>query len=159
MKIDKVLWLEDQQSDFKLNTGALFRAGYIVDIVESVSEALEKLRREKYIAMIFDLKVLPGEDTQWIELDEKKQVEKPNFDSNLGLELLYSLFNHRDARIKLDTPIKINPKKIIVFSVVYDKAEDISAFGVPPDQIIYKSFSNLETLPRLIKRIQNETQT
>ncbi len=158
MEIEKILWLEDQYEDFSAYRGALFRSGYIVEFVPSVSEAIEKIRESKYIAYIFDIKVLPGDEGELIKLDKEKRTEYSDFDSNLGFELLHSLFDPDNARVILDPPIKIDPQKVIVFSVVYDKAEEISSLGIPEDQIIYKSSSDLNTLPQLIKKIENERE-
>jgi len=156
MEIKKVLWLEDQYEDFSAFRSALYRASYPVDNVPSVSEAEKKLREGDYIAFIFDIKVLPGGDEKWIRLDKKKREENPNFDSYLGLELLRSLFKQDKARVKLNPPIEIDPKRVIIFSVVYDKTEEILSFGIPENQIKYKSNSDLTTLPQLIKNIQGE---
>ncbi len=156
MEIKKIFWLEDQFEDFSAYRSALFRDGYIVDFVASVSEAVRKIRENKYIAYIFDIKVLAGDEEEWIELDKKKRKENPNYDSYLGLELLYSLFVPHAAKVKIDPPIKIDPKKIIVFSVVYNIAKEISSLGIPGDQTLYKSASNLNTLPRLINKINTE---
>jgi hypothetical protein len=152
---DKILWLEDQHEDFDAYKSALFRSGYLVDEVKSVSEAEKKLREEDYLAVIFDIKVLPGDEPKWMELDETKRKDNPHFDSYLGMELLYSLFNSSKASVSIDPPISIDPGRIIVFSVVYDKAEEISALGIPEDQIIYKSSSDLFTLPKLIVKIRD----
>ncbi|MCK4765680.1 MAG: hypothetical protein KAW12_26005 [Candidatus Aminicenantes bacterium] len=155
MGIRKILWLEDQFEDFGAYLSALFRAGYVVDSVKSVSEAVEKLREGDYTAVIFDIKVLPGNSREWIELDKKKREENPHYDSSLGLELLYSLFAHEKANVKLDPPIKISPEKFIVFSVVYDKNEEFQSFGIPGDQIINKSAADLSTLPNTVKKIED----
>lgn len=157
MGTKKILWLEDQYEDFSAYRSALYRAGYLVDFVNSVSDAEKKIREKKYLTYIFDIKVLPGNSEKWINLDKKKRKKYPNFDSYLGLELLHSLFDSDKAKIKIKPPIKIDPKKIIVFSVVYDKIEEISSFGIPEDQIVYKSTADLNTLPKLIKKIENET--
>jgi len=154
MPNNRVLWLEDQFEDFDAHLSELYRAGFAVDTVKSVSEAEKKLRTEEFAAVIFDIKVLPGKDSKWMELDRKKRLECPNFDSNLGLELLHSLLAPDSANVKLKQPIQIEPRKIIVYSVVYDKTEEITSMGVPGDQIIYKSNSTLKTLPRMIKKIQ-----
>ena len=159
MKNKKILWLEDQYEDFSVYKSPLFRAGYVIDFVNSVSNAVQKIREEKYIAFIFDIKVLPGEDQEWITLDKRKREEYPRSDSNLGLELLRSIFNPREANVTLDPPIEIDPGKVIVFSVVFDdKAEEISALGIPRDQIIYKSNSKLNTLPQLIESIRKNPE-
>ncbi|MCP5107184.1 MAG: response regulator transcription factor, partial [bacterium] len=156
MAIEKVLWLEDQHDDFDAYKSALFRAGYVVHNVPSVSEVIEELRGNKddYVAVIFDIKVLPGKDPAWIKLDEDKRAAKPYFGAYLGFELMRSLFNADKAAVKIDPPIELDPKKVIVFSVVFDKTDEIAAFGIPGNQILDKATSALETLPRLIKEIQ-----
>ena len=158
MDIPKILWLEDQHEDFDAYKSALFRSGYLVDYVKSVSEAEKKLREENYIAVIFDIKVLPGDDKKWKQLDEQERRKNPDFDTYLGLELLRSLFHSPKAKVIIDPPTAIDPKKIIVFSVVYDKTEEITALGIPGKQIIYKSNGDLNTLPNLINKIQNQCQ-
>lgn len=158
MTRNKILWLEDEFKDFAAYLSALFRAGYLVDKVRSVSDAVKKLRTNEYLAAIFDIKVIPGKSDEWIEIDQIKRQEQPDFDTALGFELLQSLFNPTKARVKLNPPLTFNPKQVIVFSVVYDKVKEISSLGIPKDQIIYKANSNLDTLPRLIQKIEKECQ-
>lgn len=154
MSFKKVLWLDDQYNDFGDYSSALFNEGYIVEHVRSVTEAEQKLREGGYIAAIFDIKVLPGDDPKWLELDKKKRTENPNFDSNLGFELLLSLFESPDAKVELVPRIHFDPRKVIVFSVVYDKVWELSALGILGDRIVNKSNSDLKTLPSAIKRIE-----
>jgi hypothetical protein len=156
MDIPKILWLEDQHEDFDAYKSALFRSGYLVDYVKSVSETEKKLQEEDYIAVIFDIKVLPGDDEKWIQLDKQEREKNPDFDSYLGLELLRSLFDSPKARVIIEHPIQIDPGKVIVFSVVYDKTDELLSLGIPNNQIIYKSNGDINTLPQLIKKIQNE---
>jgi CheY-like chemotaxis protein len=47
MEIKRIFWLEDQSEDFSAYRSVFFRSGYIVDVVPSVSDAVEKLRQEK----------------------------------------------------------------------------------------------------------------
>lgn len=158
MDEDMVLWLEDQRDDFLAYSSALFRAGYKVDTVRSVTDAVRKLREKKYIATIFDIKVLAGDDETWINLDKKKLVENPDIDSYLGLELLRALFKSRKARVELSPPVEIDPQKVIVMSVVHDRVDEIVSFGVPREQVIYKAVSNMKTLPQLIGKILNGSE-
>jgi hypothetical protein len=158
MGIKKILWLEDQYEDLSDYLNTLFRADYLVDPVESVSEAVKKLRKEDYMAVIFDIKVLPGDDNEWKELNKRKKDENPYFDPYLGLELLYSLFNSPKARVKLEPPIQIDPERVIIFSAVYDIVEELSALGIPADQIIYKSYGDLATLPGLMRKIERKIE-
>jgi len=158
MDFKRILWLEDQYEDFIAYRSALYRSGRVTDRVISVSEAVKKLREngKVYTAIIFDIKVLPGSDPDWINFDQQQRKANPHFDPYLGLELLRSLFAPDRARVKLDPPIPLSPKKMIVFSVVYDKSNEIAALGIPEDQIIYKAHSNLDTLPKLIEKIEEE---
>jgi hypothetical protein len=158
MKVKKVFWLEDQFKDFSAYKSTLFRAGYVVDTVRSVSEAVKKLRKQDYIAVIFDIKVLPGDDPKWIELDEKKMQENPDSDSYLGLELLRSLLNPGKANIKIDPPIKIDPKKIIVLSVVFDRTDEIVSLGIPGYQVLYKASSDPKHLVQMIKNMDTRDE-
>lgn len=154
MKMKKVLWLEDQYEDFSAYRSGLYMADYWTDCIKSVSEMVCKLREEKFVAAIFDLKVLPGESKEWIDLDKRKQEENTIIVPNLGFDLLKSIFTPEKAEVKLEPPIKLDPRKVIVFSVVYDYTYEFSAMGIPTDQIVYKANSDMNTLPKLIKKIE-----
>jgi CheY-like chemotaxis protein len=155
IKLKKILWLEDQLEDLEMYRSKLFRKGYVVDMVRSVSEALDKLSKEDYLAYIFDLMVIPGDKEEWRKLDEEKREKDSNFDSLLGLELLSSLFDAENAKIQVALPRKIESKRMIIMSNVQDKMADITAMGIPADQIKYKSDSNLSTLLQIIEKIEN----
>jgi CheY-like chemotaxis protein len=147
MAINKVLWLEDHHNDFDAYKTKLFKANYAVDAVESAAEAVMKLRNDNYIAFIVDIKVPPGDDKEWVDLDKKIQRKNP------GLELLRSLLNQAIANVKIDPPVKIDPGKIIILTVVPDKDREISALGIPRQQILYKSSSDTKTLLQMVKDI------
>ena len=158
MDFKRILWLEDQCEDFTAYRSALYRSGRVTDRVRSVSEAVKKLREhgKEYTAVIFDLKVLPGSDPEWIDFDRRQKKTDPHHDPYLGLELLRSLFAPDRAGVELNPPIQISPKKMIVFSVVFGKMQEIAAMGVPEDRIVYKADSDLNTLPGLIDKIEEE---
>lgn len=153
MSIPKILWMEDQYQDFNSYISKLYREGYWIEPVKTITDALKKMREEYYIAYIFDIKVLPGTDSEWIKVDQDLRRESPNFDPNLGLEMMRSLFKSSLARNIIEPLIVINPEKVIVLSVVFDKKDEIVSFGIPRDQIIYKGDSDMNTLPELIGRI------
>lgn len=153
-ELKNVLWLEDQFDDFGPYLSRLFMAGYWVDCVKSVSEAIPRLREKEYLAIIFDIKVLPGDLPEWIAFDQQKRLENPNFDPNLGFELLKSLFNPEKAEVPLEPPLTLDPRKFIVFSVVFTKTDELAVMGIPADQVIYKANSDLSTLPNLVKKIE-----
>jgi hypothetical protein len=160
MDFKKILWLEDQYEYFITYKSSLFRTGRVVDRAKSITEAIEKLRDngKEYTAIIFDLKVIPGNDPDWIQFDQQQKKAHPENDPYLGLELLHSLFKPDEARIKLDPPISLSPQIMIVLSAVPDKMNEIARLGIPEDQIIYKAHIELETLPGLIEKIEEECQ-
>jgi len=153
IEMKKVLWLEDQFEDLIDYASRLSRIDYLVDPVKSVSEALEKLKNEKYDAYIFDLKILPGDDPDWLALDEKKRKENPHFDSYLGVELLRFLHRSRQENSALWQAIGFDFGRVIVFSVVNDKKvyDELESFGIPAEQIVYKSNADLDTLANAIE--------
>ena len=158
LKMKKMLWLEDQYTDLVDYSSRLGRINFVVDSVNSVTETLEKLKTEEYDIYVFDLKTLPGDDPGWQALDERKREGNPHFDPYLGLELLRFLARARRNRDPLWERIKFDFKRVIVFSVVSDKeiSDELESFGIPHQQIIYKSGINLDTLPKLITQIQGE---
>jgi hypothetical protein len=160
MDFKRILWLEDQYEDFTAFRSALYRSGRVTERVKSVSEAIKKLEEsgQSYTAVIFDLRVLPGSDPKWIDFDRRRKKANPDHDPYLGLELLRSLFAPDRAGIKLDLPISISPKKMIVFSAIPGKVQEIAAMGIPEGRIIYKSDCDLNTLPNLIDKIEEECQ-
>jgi hypothetical protein len=158
LKMKKMLWLEDQYKDLVDYSSRLGRINFLVEPVNSVTGALEKLKNKEYDAYVFDLKILPGDAPKWQELDERKRQENPHFDSYLGLELLRFLDKARKNQDQLWKKIKFDFNKVIVFSVVNDKDvfDELESFGIPQQQIIYKSGINLDTLPKLITQIQGK---
>jgi CheY-like chemotaxis protein len=154
----KVLWVEDQFEDLMDYSSRLARIGYVVDPVRSVTDALERLGNQEYAVYIFDLKILPGDDPEWQALDEKKREEKPQFDPYLGLELLRFLDKARQEKDELGKKFKFAFSKVIVFSVVNDKYvyDELESFGIPVQQIVYKSGSDLDTLAEVIREMESE---
>ncbi len=162
MGLKKVFWLEDQCEDLDLYRSTLFREGMQLDIVKSISEAITKLKEGKnsYIAFIFDIKVRPGKNKQWVDLDKTKREENPDSDSYLGLELLYSLFKQEQTRVKLKPSIHIDPKKVIVFSAVnvHELVDQVSSMGIPANHVLSKSSKDAKTLLNMIQYIMGKTQ-
>ena len=154
----KALWLEDQFEDLIDYASRLARIDYLVDPVTSVSEALEKLKAETYDAFIFDLKILPGDDQKWKDLDESRRKAKPYFDPYLGFELLCYLNQARQENAPLWRKIHFDFARVIVFSVVSDKAvfEELESFGIPPNQMINKSNADLDTLEKAVEEMEKD---
>jgi len=153
VEMKKLLWLEDQFEDLIDYASRLSRIDYLVDPVKSVSEALEKLKKEKYDAFIFDLKILPGNDPDWLALDEKKRKENPHFDPYLGFELLRFLYKAQEENNALWQAMGFDFNRVIIFSVVNDKKiyDELESFGIPSEHIVYKSSADLDTLAKAIE--------
>jgi hypothetical protein len=158
MGMKKILWLEDQTENFNAYQSTIFRSGILLDAVQSISDAEKKIREQNdnYSVLIFDIKVLPGKDPRWIACDDQKRKETPDFDSYLGLEFLNSLFQSPKARVIIYPPIRIDPKKVIVLSVVCDRKEEILSLGIPEYQILYKASCNPQNLLSMIKNIMEK---
>jgi len=155
IEMKKVLWLEDQFEDLIDYASRLSRIDYLVDPVKSVSEALVRLQAERYDAYIFDLKILPGDDPHWLDLDERKRKDNPNFDPYLGVELLRFLHQARQEKSDLWQAMGFDFGRVIVFSVVNDNKvyDELESFGIPAEQILYKSSADLDTLANAIKEM------
>lgn len=155
MNNKRVLWLEDEYEDLSDFLTPLYREGYLVDPVKSVSEAIDLLRSKSYFAVIFDIKVHPGDRKEWIDLDNKKRKENPKFDSYLGLELLRAIFVPNESQVKLKPSINLQPERVIIFTVVDSKevSDEIASFGVPKHQIQLKARCDLTTLKNLLKTL------
>ncbi len=154
-EIKKVLWLEDQSENFYAYQSTLFRAGILLDTVKSVSDAEKKIKEENenYGVFIFDIRVLAGDDPKWIEFEARKHKERPFDDSYLGLEFMHSLFRSPQANVIVDPSIRIDSKKVIVFSVVSTRNDEIHSLGIPEYQILYKASASPQDMLRIIQNI------
>lgn len=157
-QLQKILWLEDQFEDLIDYSNSLNRLGYLVDRVRSVTDALAKLQNQEYAAYIFDLKVLPGDDVHWQNLDEETRKKRPEFDPLLGLELLRFLNRARGENNESWQKLHFDFSKVFIFSVVVanDVYEELTSFGVNDQQIIYKSSSDLDTLAEAISKLHEK---
>lgn len=154
-ELKKVLWLEDQSENFNAYQSALFRAGILLDTVTSVSDTEKKIKegKDNYGVFIFDIRVPAGDNPKWIEFESQKHEEKLFGDSYLGLELMHSLFRSPHAKVTIDPSIRIDPKKVIVFSVVSTRNDEIHSLGIPEYQILYKASASPQDMLRIIQNI------
>ena len=114
----KVLWIED---------GALYElahlagpvyleGGYELTVAENVSEAVTYIQNKEFDAIIVDIRLPPGENHQWIDLYEQAGQQKAT--ASLGLKLLKSILNAKDAEIQLENlPSWLIPAKIGILTV------------------------------------------
>ena len=136
----KILWVEDEARDQLLELmGPVWMAGHFIDIAETKIEALEKIRKNKYDAYIFDLIIGEGGVVG---------VPRKEFSHEVihGLELIKEIFRH-------DSGFEIDPSKCAVFSVVGRKEihDEIREYGIK--KIIEKEEMNRTKLMEIIESI------
>lgn len=136
----RILWVEDEARDQLLELmGPVWMAGHFVDIAETKIEALEKIRKNKYDAYIFDLIIREG---------EVADISRKEFSHEVihGLEFIKEIF-------KDDSEFDIDPSKCAVFSVVGRKEihDEIRKCGIK--KIIVKKEMNRTKLMEIIELI------
>jgi hypothetical protein len=153
----RVLWIEDQYEDLTDWEKPIYDAGYLLDNVGDATTALDLLPRWEWHAVIFDIKINPGDDPEWKTLDLRRRKENPHFDPYLGLELLRFVLGKNCAISKAPT-VTIEPGRIVVLSVVTDESvlSELEGYGIPSQQILSKSSWDMSTLPNVLKRIESE---
>ena len=114
----KFLWIEDNaRTDLKHLLAPVYMSGkYDPVIAPTVSEGIYRMRHAEFPAVIVDIRLLPGNDSDWETLYTKLGSEKGS--ARLGLHLLYSLFGPRPDDVKIeDMPKWIEPKRFGVLTV------------------------------------------
>ena len=127
----RILWIEEEAKTSLLHFKIpLVRAGYIVDIAESVTEAIELLKEIKYDILIIDL-LLP---------EERKFRKMPDYP---GIEL---------AKVA-KKEFNIDTNKMMILTVVKDKGvhERIRKLGVK--KIVVKSLMDVDDLKKNVDEL------
>lgn len=121
-----VLWIEDDAT-YNLQYIAapvVMNPRYDLTLAITVSEALHHLQRRRYDVVVFDLRLPPGKEKDWVSLDQflGQQMEPPR----LGLHLLLNLYGVLDKRHAVRIPMQINPPPITQVGVLsVDSWEDV----------------------------------
>lgn len=126
----KILWVEEEGKTTLMHYKVpMVRAGYIVDTVESVTEAVELLKMADYDALIIDL-LLPG--GRAFESKEKY----------LGIEM-----------IEIAKKMGMDTKRMMVLTVVNDEEvhERIRKLGVK--KIVVKGMMEINDLKRHVDEL------
>ncbi len=116
----KILWIEDGAFVEVENLAGpvLITGEYDIDVALNASDAIKKIKclREGYDAVIVDIRIPPGLDTEWEKLSETLRRNKKG--DRLGIQLLFSLLKPEEAEIKIkDIPAWISPDKFAILSV------------------------------------------
>ena len=153
----KVLWIEDgAYHNFQEYSAPIYMSGrYDLTIAVDTSSAIQLIQSREFDIIIVDIRLLPGENEEWIELYNRKGESK--ISARLGLWLLYGLLSHKDAPIKVQSiPNWINPKIFGIFTVeTYGEVEEhLEQLGIEGSAFMHKE-GDQKMLLRLIDRINN----
>jgi hypothetical protein len=130
----KFLWIEDNaRTDLKYLLGPIYMSGkYDPVVAPTVAEGVYRMNNTEFAAVIVDIRLLPGNDSDWESLYLKMGNEKGT--SRLGLCLLYSLFGPRIDDVKIERkPEWIKPELFGVLTVEDlggDLGEALRSFGI-----------------------------
>ncbi len=115
-----ILWIEDDAA-FNLQRLAVpvvMDLNFDLTLAVTISEAIHFLQRQKFDAVIIDLRMPPGRDRDWIKLYQ--QLASSGHPPRLGLHLLLNLFNKPTAgyTVKLPSSIITKNGKISNFGIL-----------------------------------------
>jgi CheY-like chemotaxis protein len=115
----RVLWVEDAARYDLVNIAApVYMDGkYDLVIAEDASSGVSFLLEDFFDVIIVDIRIPPGSNKEWIALHKQSGFEKMS--ARLGLEFLYAILRHPNARINLgnNCPAWITPDMIGVLTV------------------------------------------
>ena len=131
-KKNYVLWIEDDAT-YNLQyiaSPVVMNPRYDLTLAITASEAIHFLQRRSYDAIIFDLRLPPGKELEWVSLDQKlgKSMEPPR----LGLHLLRNLYaahnnGHTVVLPELPPPPPINNVGILSVDAWDDVADGLAS--------------------------------
>lgn len=121
----RVLWIEDSaRFELKNLVGPLFFSGkYDFNLAEDVTTAMHLLRAKEYDALIVDIRLPPGIDTNWQKHYRQSGADKLH--AQLGLKLLRWLLAKEPDIHPDQPPAWIAPHKVAVFTV--ESPQEISS--------------------------------
>jgi len=146
----RALWVEDQAETKLMNYAyPAFLAGYQLDVVDNVSDAVSKVEQDTYDAVVIDLIITAGRDKAWTELDRRNPYNDKN--SYLGLQLVRALFAKNFGGPRLSEATRwLSPRKVGIFTVVEDGEvhREIKQYGV--GNVVLKRTSDYTALKKLL---------
>lgn len=126
-KKNYILWVEDDAT-YNLQyiaSPVVMNPRYDLTLAITASEAIHFLQRRQYDALVFDLRLPPGKQQEWVRLDQKlgQLMEPPR----LGLHLLYNLYSPRNNGHSIHLPVLPPPPPIHQVGILsVDAWEDVA---------------------------------
>lgn len=129
----RVLWIEDgANAEMALAAGPVYSDGhYDLIIAPDVSEGIRYLQDNEFDAVVVDIRLVPGNRKNWIDLN--KEFGSDKVQARLGIHLLYSFLRPETAKVKLkNVPRWVRPERFGVLSVEPQAQidADLKALGV-----------------------------
>lgn len=161
----KFLWIEDNaRTDLKHLLAPVYMSGeYDPVVAPTVAEGVYQLEHHEFAAVIVDIRLLPGNNSDWENLYAELGRERGT--ARLGLCLLYSIFDPRRDDVKLTTIRQrmeegkswIKPQRFGVLTVEDldlqgDLGEALKSFGITVFEQKTTRTPNT-TLLEMVKRI------
>jgi len=152
-----ILWIEDDSNHdvVKLCPAVQREPDWIFHIVPDVTQAISRIKSNRYDTIVLDIRIEPGRDKNWENLYIKKGASKNS--ARLGIELLYSMLNPRNDSIKVSEVPKWFSKHLIGILTVESLNElkdDLKNLVICEERYIQKKGGmSKKTLKNLIKRI------
>lgn len=114
----KILWIEDGYREEVANlVGPVYSTGeYDLHYAIDVTKGISKIRQYQFNAIIVDIRTLPGDVKSWKDLYSKRNRDRIR--ARLGIELLYSLLDSDNAKIRIrSVPAWIQPSIFGILTV------------------------------------------
>lgn len=112
-----ILWIEDGAGyDLRNIAAPVYTSGrYVLNIAENATAAIERLRQDEYSAVIVDVRLPPGRGIEWLPLWNEAKMDKVR--AQLGIQLLYAILQHPEARIVCQPFPWLTVERIGLFTV------------------------------------------
>jgi CheY-like chemotaxis protein len=151
-----VLWVEDgAKYELREFLGAVhYDQKCRLELAQDASRAMGLLSKQKFDAIIADIRLPPGNHPSWQELYQKNGRNKST--ARLGLTLLDWMINPAsELRKTMEcSPLSVEPEHVAVFTIEsrYDIAEQLDTLRIPvfeqkktttPDTILVKIIDDL----------------
>ncbi|MBC8443256.1 hypothetical protein H8D79_00870 [PVC group bacterium] len=114
----KVLWIED---DVRVGVSSLAgpvfaSARYDLTIALNATDAVHEIQSGEFDVVVVDIRVPPGDDSQWVKLYRESGMNK--MQARLGIELLRALLQGAEANYVLkETPGWIDSTRFGILTV------------------------------------------
>jgi len=157
--VKPVLWIEDlARVEYREMFAAVFRDGrYNLSVAVDASEAIQRVLKHTYDAVIIDIRLPPGDDEEWMRLYDKSGASEEA--AKLGKHLVQSILGVQGAKVALpadEIPGWIDSTKLGFLTVEPwdDLKADFEPLGIVRETYVEKGpVNNRDALLKLIEKV------